>query len=542
MTTALSVFQGVNAEDIEFITAPSGKQTRPFIEPLTFAPEPEAVESAKDLPEKSLRDELVAIYFRHVHPLLPVIDEYEFVRIYKSCSNEDELSQQFDIMLFQAMMFMAFAYMAEDQLARTPYESIPQAQKDMMEKVKILYSLRSTTDPIVLTQVCLLLTFWSPYDSDTQVNCYWVDRAFHHARTGRIWDPDNDSGTMHSRNKIIWWCCLNRDRQTSFALRRLHRMRENDSAWTHVTELDFGAEAFMPSFTDIEGKKAIISAFIWLCKLGDLIAEIGMFQLHSLLARGQAGDTTDLMAEMTRISDFEYQLQSWRKQFMNDNQPYLEKPMPQISKVTLLFLQVIHASLVTALYRPYLHISSRDGLFESSIQTMTLRKMKETSPKLIKRFVKMISHTPIQDIPLAVVAWINFPFAVCQLGHHFNHKDPYLPTAMQMEEVMSFFRAFSRRFSGALTSTTMMRAVGHLLEGKKPSEEGERLGKRRRTSVDTGVFKRTAAIGDHNDTGLDTDDETRLLDVIAGFIDLSLAADDNIPAEAYGTVSDRSWH
>lgn len=61
-----------------------------------------------DLP-KPIYDELVTLYFRHVHPLCPVVDEYSFLRLYSSCGNLNDLFDSFERMLFLAMIFMAFA-------------------------------------------------------------------------------------------------------------------------------------------------------------------------------------------------------------------------------------------------------------------------------------------------------------------------------------------------------------------------------------------------------------------------------------------------
>jgi hypothetical protein len=67
-----------------------------------------SVEEASLLPPKMLRDELVLLYFRHIHPLCPFIDEYKFSEIYYTAESDEELLQNVDLCLFQAMMFAAF--------------------------------------------------------------------------------------------------------------------------------------------------------------------------------------------------------------------------------------------------------------------------------------------------------------------------------------------------------------------------------------------------------------------------------------------------
>lgn len=65
-----------------------------------------AIEEKPDLPEKPFRDQLVHLYFVHVHPITPVIDEHEFCKAYDT--SEDGLSvlqHAVTLLEFQAMLF-----------------------------------------------------------------------------------------------------------------------------------------------------------------------------------------------------------------------------------------------------------------------------------------------------------------------------------------------------------------------------------------------------------------------------------------------------
>lgn len=57
--------------------------------------------------EPQLRDELVVLYFDHVHPLCPVIDEQNFWWHFIALS-EDEFFELFPAIMFNAMLFAAF--------------------------------------------------------------------------------------------------------------------------------------------------------------------------------------------------------------------------------------------------------------------------------------------------------------------------------------------------------------------------------------------------------------------------------------------------
>lgn len=66
------------------------------------------VDDACRIPHKSVRDELVKLYFQYFHPFCPVVDEYDFMQIYDKIEDDEQLGKKIELPLFQAMMFVAF--------------------------------------------------------------------------------------------------------------------------------------------------------------------------------------------------------------------------------------------------------------------------------------------------------------------------------------------------------------------------------------------------------------------------------------------------
>jgi hypothetical protein len=60
-------------------------------------------------PTREVRDEIVALYFCHVHAIFPIIDEYSFRAAYYEFKKEEELLKHIDLMLLQAVIFAGFA-------------------------------------------------------------------------------------------------------------------------------------------------------------------------------------------------------------------------------------------------------------------------------------------------------------------------------------------------------------------------------------------------------------------------------------------------
>ena len=196
--------------------------------------------------------------------------------------------------------------------------------------------MRYTSDHLVLTKVALLLTYWSPFDTEYQVNNYWTDRAFHHARAIRLWDRPRENTTTSTRYRLIWWCCLLRDRLISIALRRPYRIHEAKSSWPIISEADFGLEVMFPQFITVKTKRSTIDAFIWLCKLSDIMRDIAVFQEEKRFDREWSDsliNQASIMGEASRVLQFDSQLRNWREEYLKVNSQYITALKPGSPKI-----------------------------------------------------------------------------------------------------------------------------------------------------------------------------------------------------------------
>jgi hypothetical protein len=61
------------------------------------------------LPFIPIQDELIRLFFIHIHPMFPIMDEYSFVEIYEKHSTNSELMAPEHFLLLLAISFVAFA-------------------------------------------------------------------------------------------------------------------------------------------------------------------------------------------------------------------------------------------------------------------------------------------------------------------------------------------------------------------------------------------------------------------------------------------------
>jgi hypothetical protein len=61
------------------------------------------------MPFSPIQDQLIMLFFTHVHPMFPIMDEYSFVEIYRAHQGSNELIAPQHFLLLLAVSFVAFA-------------------------------------------------------------------------------------------------------------------------------------------------------------------------------------------------------------------------------------------------------------------------------------------------------------------------------------------------------------------------------------------------------------------------------------------------
>lgn len=117
MSSALALLDGLNSNGKRLLEALSDNSTASTYHGQSSRTSPNAVPSARMFTQDEpcevlptpLRDYLTKIYFLHVHPLCPIVDEFDWYEYYDNLKDEDELKMHDNLILFQAMMFAALA-------------------------------------------------------------------------------------------------------------------------------------------------------------------------------------------------------------------------------------------------------------------------------------------------------------------------------------------------------------------------------------------------------------------------------------------------
>lgn len=172
-------------------------------------------------------------------------------------------------MLLYAVFFGAFGHLGNHQLAGSPFSSVVEGQTRVFEVTRALFHANSEwKGDIALVQTALILSYWSPQDTTTEVNAYWVDHATQHAIDGGFFSEGSEK---HQR--VIMWCCLVRNRTIVLGLRRPQLLYKLEPG--RLPEpADFCECCTDGSIQELKVKRCGVRSFILTCKLSEIMAAI----------------------------------------------------------------------------------------------------------------------------------------------------------------------------------------------------------------------------------------------------------------------------
>ncbi|VUC24966.1 unnamed protein product [Clonostachys rosea] len=190
------------------------------------------------IPTGETLEHFLEMYFLHVHPLLPMINEGDFWKLY--CHGTCDEAEKIPLVLFQAILFAASSFVSEEVVKHLGFPHTRAARAAFYKRAKLLYNLETESSLVPLAQTALLLSFWAPDPlggqgglSDCAKNSTeaWLVLAIHDARNAGAHlqthisppdSPDSHGTEQKHQNTLrrLWWCCLIRDRILALNLRR----------------------------------------------------------------------------------------------------------------------------------------------------------------------------------------------------------------------------------------------------------------------------------------------------------------------------------
>ncbi|KAL2826241.1 fungal-specific transcription factor domain-containing protein [Aspergillus cavernicola] len=170
------------------------------------------------LPVRSSWQSMLQVYFQHINPLVPVLDETTFWRL--SRGNETPTVSLF---VAQAILFAACPFASRRTIKGLGFANCRNARAAFYRRAKLLYRLESELHSVAIVQGSLLLSLCSSAQTESPVNSVWLSIAVQHARSlgAHHFEAQGTASSSDWRElKRLWWVCLIRDRIIALGHRR----------------------------------------------------------------------------------------------------------------------------------------------------------------------------------------------------------------------------------------------------------------------------------------------------------------------------------
>ncbi|PCG90524.1 Transcription factor [Penicillium occitanis (nom. inval.)] len=171
------------------------------------------------LPPRHVSDVLIAAYFRHVHPWLPIIDRENFLTAYETSGQTPPL------LLVQALCLAG-------SHVQTSFDNTQDLKVAFFRRTKALFDGRYEEDRMHMVQAALLMTWFSDGGDDVCANAWWWIGVASRVAIGLGMHRDVEPSKMPEGDKRtwrrIWWCLVQFDLLVSLCYGRPQNINLDD--------------------------------------------------------------------------------------------------------------------------------------------------------------------------------------------------------------------------------------------------------------------------------------------------------------------------
>ncbi|OJJ84168.1 Zn(II)2Cys6 transcription factor [Aspergillus glaucus CBS 516.65] len=265
------------------------------------------------LPGKEACDSLIRAYFRHVHPIMPIIEADQLLGAVAAGRLGD-----YNVLLVWSVFFVAVNFIPISICQSEGYESRKAMKAAMYSCAKSMYN--HTTDRTTLLQSSLLLGFWHSETDQHAAPWYWTGISVNMCQILGLHrnpdnSPNNNTTTAATRRnssitdrqrhlwRRLWWACFFRDRWMSLTLGRPMRIDLNDCDMPMARAEDLLSdlegvgretkEAFLPG--DLE---KMAEFWVMLVEMSKVLGKVLKLNYQALRGRPGLGEVEALEAQI----------------------------------------------------------------------------------------------------------------------------------------------------------------------------------------------------------------------------------------------------
>ncbi|KAL4910151.1 hypothetical protein BDW74DRAFT_173617 [Aspergillus multicolor] len=404
---------------------------------------------ALKVPIQEVLDVFVKHYFLYVHPFLPVVDEALFWRKYRSL---DASAGKISTLLFQTMLFAASPFVPMEAAKECGYDSLISARDDLYRRAKRLYESGIEKDRLVISQACLLLTWYST-DAERSTNSKWLRIAIRYAKREQAHlyhqMPQIGPGRKVSDLKRLWWCCMIRDRIISLGMRRPIQITPEEFD-LHLQEglafQDLEEECLSSEVYNPDAKIALCRVLSSLCHL--VVAVTDLIVLVYPTTQNMPFSLADRRAQLNKLEETKLALLEWELNWVanpDGKEYYIHPSLTLYTNLCAIYFQSARIALCNRIclligHNAYLTDETDHSRIESCRADLA------TAIRSTAHNVKQLILNGVADkLPISAVAYTLFPQILLsiqtQLTPSSEDKELHELMLVFFTEAFRFFRS-----------------------------------------------------------------------------------------------------
>ncbi|RDW90444.1 putative Zn(II)2Cys6 transcription factor [Aspergillus mulundensis] len=422
---------------------------------LTFV----KAQTALKVPIQEVLDVFVNHYFLYVHPFLPVVDEAVFWRKYRSL---DASAGKISTLLFQTMLFAASPFVPIEAAKECGYDSLISARDDLYRRAKRLYESGVEKDRLVISQACLLLTWYST-DAERSTNSKWLRIAIRYAKREQAHlyhqMPQLGSGRKVSDLKRLWWCCMIRDRIISLGMRRPIQITPDEfdlQLQEGLSFQDLEEECLSSEVYNPDAKIALCRVLASLCHL--VVAVTDLIMLVYPTTQNMPLSLADRRAQLNRLEETKFGLLEWEISWVanpDGKEYYIHPSLTLYTNLCAIYFQSARIALCNRIclligHNAYLTDETDMSRIESCRVDLA------TAIRSTAHNVKQLILNGVADkLPISAVAYTLFPQILLSIQTQLTPS----PEDKELHELMLVFFTEAFRFFRSQYYTRLILAV-----------------------------------------------------------------------------------
>ncbi|CAK1362111.1 hypothetical protein CB0940_02594 [Cercospora beticola] len=388
---------------------------------LTFLRE----QGCLDLPQKGVFRELMLLYFKFVHPNLPIVPQELF---WSRWHGDEFVLGTFSLLLVRAMIYAASGYANASLLSALGFENRREARNASYRKAKLVFDFEADRDPISNAQSCLLLT----YETSTmqlRINSSWLAHAIRFARMARAESyyryqtSDNQGAKLLKR---LWWGIVFRDRILSLGLRRKLQV-EIDPTWEDahgrlkeeyaLSAADFDSELGVSPVHSLETQLRLAQLVNLTCHLmPGLSGALGILYHHESLDDRLEAASRSLVSSINNLHRAVAELGRWQESALQIFPSPISLDDSDVDEAISIYanmLFVYQASAVFALQSQLIFIhelvpASRSLIDEDTIEE-SVEALEDANADIMRRIKELIQTRLLDSLPVSIVPLVGPP-------------------------------------------------------------------------------------------------------------------------------------